>query len=163
MTTTSTDDDHDGLHQSETLRRIEADPLDRSTVDGIDTQHDVIVLDHHLVADHRQTSQFVPHEATERVDIGVVQVQTEPVVEHPEDHVAAGGDTAAFDDDRLLLEVELVVHLADDLLDRVLQRHHPRNGAVLVHNERAVLLLIAELAPERRDGEHLGDRKDRTA
>ena len=42
-------------------------------------------------------------------------------------------------------EVELVLDVADDLLEEVLERHDPFDVAVLVDDDRKVLLLTAEV------------------
>ena len=47
--------------------------------------------------------------------------------------------------DRLVRQVVLVLDLADDLLEEVLERDDAGDAAVLVHDDRHVLVLVAEL------------------
>ena len=51
----------------------------------------------------------------------------------------------AFVDDRLGLDVVLVADLADDLLEQIFDRHQAGRAAVLVDDDRALLLLPLEL------------------
>ena len=60
--------------------------------------------------------------------------------------------------DRLVGQVELVLDLADDLLDHVLERDDPLHVAVLVDDDRHVLARPPELGQER--GDVLGLRDD---
>ena len=59
--------------------------------------------------------------------------------------------------DRLVRQVELVLDLADDLLEHVLERDDPLHVAVLVDDDRHVLVRAAELGQERRDVLRLRD------
>ena len=52
--------------------------------------------------------------------------------------------------DRLVGQVELVLDLADDLLEQVLERDDPLHRAVLVDHDRHVLVRAAELLEHRR-------------
>ena len=53
--------------------------------------------------------------------------------------------------DGRLLDVVLVVDLADQLLDQVLQGHQPGRAPVLVDDDGLVELLVLHLAHELRD------------
>ena len=59
--------------------------------------------------------------------------------------------------DRLIGEVELVLDLADDLLQQILKRDDALHLAVLVDDDRHVLVRAAELGQERREILRLGD------
>ena len=54
--------------------------------------------------------------------------------------------------DRLVREVELVLDLADDLLEQVLERDDALHRAVLVDDDRHVLVRAPELGEQRRRG-----------
>ena len=62
----------------------------------------------------------------------------------------------------LVGKVVLVLDLADDLLQQVLERHDSLDGAVLVDDERQVLVLAPELAEERGEVLRLRDDVGRT-
>jgi hypothetical protein len=57
---------------------------------------------------------------------------------------------------RGVLGIELVVDLADDLLEQVLQCDEARDGAVLVHHDRHVALLAADLREQVTEPLRLG-------
>src|ERR671934_122705 len=59
--------------------------------------------------------------------------------------------------DRLVREVELVLDLPDDLLQQVLERDDPLEVAVLVDDDRHVLVRPPELGQQRREILRLGD------
>ena len=59
--------------------------------------------------------------------------------------------------DGFVRQVELVLDLADDLLEHVLERDDPLHVAVLVDDDRHVLVRPPELVQERRDVLRLGD------
>ena len=58
---------------------------------------------------------------------------------------------------RLVRQVELVLDLADELLEHVLERHDPFHVAVLVDDDRHVLVGAAELGQQRAEVLRLGD------
>ena len=62
--------------------------------------------------------------------------------------------------DRLVREVELVLDLADDLLEQVLERDDALHRAVLVDDDGHVLVLLPELGQERCQVLRLGDDVD---
>ena len=74
--------------------------------------------------------------------------------EHPVDAVRVLADLL----DRLLGDVELVLDLADDLLEEILERRDPDHRAVLVEDDREVVVRAPELLQER--GEILRLRDD---
>ena len=59
--------------------------------------------------------------------------------------------------DRFVREVVLVLDLADDLLEQVLERDDALHRAVLVDDDRHVLLRLAELGQHRGEVLRLGD------
>ncbi len=59
--------------------------------------------------------------------------------------------------DRGVRQVELVLDVADDLLEQVLERDDPLHVAVLVDDDREVLLLATEVGEECREVLGLGD------
>ena len=63
--------------------------------------------------------------------------------------------------DHRLLDVVLVLDLADDLLEQVLDRHEARRAAVLVEHDRDVDLAPLELVEQVVDRHRLGDEDRR--
>ena len=59
--------------------------------------------------------------------------------------------------DRLVRQVELVLDLADDLLEQVFERDDPLHRAVLVDDDRHVLVRAPELAQHRGEVLRLRD------
>ena len=64
--------------------------------------------------------------------------------------------------DRLVGEVELVLDVADDLLEHVLERDDPRRRAVLVDDDRHVLVRLPELREQGAEVLRLGHDVRRT-
>ena len=78
------------------------------------------------------------HEATDRVDLGlVVEAGLERFLE-PVQADTAGHEHGpiGFDDDRLGFDVVLVLDLTDELFDDVLDRDQARRASVLVDHHR---------------------------
>ena len=64
--------------------------------------------------------------------------------------------------DRLVRQVEFVLDLSDDLLEQVLEGDDSVHRAVLVDDDRHVLILLAELGEERAEILRLRDDVDRS-
>ena len=91
-------------------------------------------------------------EAGDRVVVLDRQVGVELLVEVVDREGAVDADRVVVDPlDRLVREVELVLDLADDLLEEVLERDDPLDVAVLVDHDRHVLVRPAELGEQRGD------------
>ena len=89
-------------------------------------------------------------EARDRVVVLDGQVDPELLVEVVDRERPVDVDRLVVDPlDRLVREVELVLDLADDLLEQVLERDDPLEAAVLVDDDRHVLAGAAELREER--------------
>ena len=110
-----------------------------------------------VVAELGRASELAEDEAADRVEVLVRQVGAEPLVElvdreHAVDAVGVLVDLL----DLHLGDVELVLDLADDLLDQVLERDDAGHRAVLVDDDGEVLVRPAELLQQRREILRLG-------
>ena len=130
--------------------RHHADPLDPPPRRRDDLQAEA-VLGYH-VPRLRYLPEPRVEQSTERIEaIGVdlgVELLVELIDGHPRVHHGFARGTAL--DDRLV-RIELVLYLADDLLEEVLDRHDTGDAAVLVDDDRDVHAPVLELR------EHLVD------
>src|SRR5207247_7188873 len=111
------------------------------------------VLDH--VSWLRGAAKLPEDEAGHGVVVLDRQVDAELLVEVVDRERAVDPDAPVRELlDRLVREVELVLDLADDLLEQVLERDNTLHRAILVDDDRHVLLLAAKLVQE--GGEVLG-------
>ena len=102
--------------------------------------------------------ELAEDEAGDRVVVLLRQVGLELLVEVVDRERAVDPDVALVDAlDRLVREVVLVLDLAHDLLEQVFERDDPLEGAVLVDDERHVLVLAPELRKHRREVLRLRD------
>ena len=103
-------------------------------------------------------AELAEDEAGDRVVVLLRQLGAELLVEVVDRERAVDADAVVVDPlDRLVGQVVLVLDLADDLLEQVLERDDPLDGAVLVDNEGQVLVLAAELGEQRGEVLRLGD------
>ena len=105
-----------------------------------------------------RAAELAEDEAADRVEVLVRQVGAEALVEvvdreHPVDAVRVLADLF----DRLLGHVELVLDLADDLFEQVLERRDPDHRAVLVDHHREMAVRAPELLQQRGEILRLGD------
>ena len=111
-----------------------------------------------LVALLGRTPELTEDEAGNRVVVLLRQVGLELLVEVVDRERAVDPHVALVDAlDRLVREVVLVLDLAHDLLEQVFERDDPLEGAVLVDDERHVLVLAPELRKHRREVLRLRD------
>ena len=112
-----------------------------------------------VVADLGRTSELAEDEPGHRVEVLLLELGVELLVEVVDRVRAVDADVRLVDPlDRRVRKVELVLDVADDLLEEVLERDDPLHVAVLVDDDRHVLLLAAEVGEER--GEVLRLRDD---
>ena len=112
----------------------------------------------HLVADLRRTSELAEHEPGHRVEVLLLERRVELLVEVVDRVRAVDANVRVVDAlDRRVGQVELVLDVADDLLEQVLERDDPLHVAVLVDDDREVLLLAAEVGEEGREVLRLRD------
>ena len=95
--------------------------------------------------------------AGDRVVVLVLERRPELLVEVVDRERAVDADRRLVDPlDRLVGQVELVLDVADDLLEQVLERDDPHRRAVLVDDDRHVLVRAAELGEQRGEVLRLG-------
>ena len=138
------------------LLERDGDSLDAVALHLEDVEAHPVVRD--VVARLRRAAELAEDETGDRMEVLVGQVGAEPRVElvdreHPVDAVLVVGDLL----DRLLGHVELVLDLADDLLEQILERRDPDHRAVLVDDHGEVAVRAPELLQERREILRLGD------
>ena len=106
--------------------------------------------DRHLVADDRQPAEARHHEAAERLVRAGGQLEPAALGEVGE--VDPAVDVGRADRLRLGHRVVLVVDLADQFLDQILERDDAGRAAVLVDDDRQMVTLAAHLGQR---GEHV--------
>ena len=111
------------------------------------------------VAHLGRAPELAEHEPGHRVEVLLLELGAELLVEVVDRVRAVDADVLLVDPlDGRVGEVELVLDLAHDLLEHVLERDDPVHVAVLVDDDRHVLLLAPEVGEER--GEVLRLRDD---
>src|SRR6266545_3313881 len=131
-------------------RRREGDRqlLDARALDLVDAEAQAVVLD--LVAALRRAPELAEDEAADRVVVLLRQLDAELLVEVVDREGAVDADRVGVEPlDGLVRQVELVLDLADDLLEHVLERDDPDHVSVLVEDDRHVLVLLSELRQQR--------------
>ena len=106
-----------------------------------------------LLAALGHAAEALQHEAADRVELLVAEVGAELLVEVGDLGQRLDAVVAApvLDDVVLgLVEVVLVLDVADDLLEHVLDRDQPGDAAVLVDHDRDVVAVLAELLAAAR-------------
>jgi hypothetical protein len=104
-------------------------------------------VDRDRLAALRQPPEPADDEAADRIEILVGEARVEMVVEVRDlGHRLHAVAPAAVEQDVVLglVEVVLVLDVADDLLDHVLDRDEPCHAAILVHDDRDVVAVGAE-------------------
>ena len=82
------------------------------------------------------------------------QRRIEVVIDLAQIRVSHGNDLGLrYADDRFLGDVQLVIDLADEFLDHVLERDETVGTTVLVHHDRDVDAAILEFAQQSREGQ----------
>src|SRR6266480_758320 len=114
---------------------LHADLRDPPSVDAGDLE--AIALDLDRVADRREPPQAAENHPTDGV-VGLVgQLEVEPLAQVLERGEAVDQiRPRRFLAERGRVAVELVLHLADELLDDVFEGHEPRRPAKLVQDDR---------------------------
>ena len=128
---------------------------DARAVDRGDVELDVADLD--AVADRRRAAELAEDDAADRVVILVRELAVEALVELLDRQAAL--DAVAIRPeahDRGVLGIELVVDLADDLLEQILERDEAGDRAVLVDDDRHVALLAPDLGQQVAEALRLG-------
>src|SRR5579884_398276 len=130
------------------LLERDRDPLDPVSLHLEHVEPHPVVGD--VVARLRRPPELAEHEAGDRVEVLVRQVGAEAVVElvdreHPVHPVRVFADLL----DGLLGHVELVLDLAHDLLEQVLERRDADHRAVLVDDHGEVVVRAPELLQQR--------------
>ncbi len=107
-------------------------------------------------------SERAEDEPGQRVVVLLVELGAERLVEVVDRVRAVDADALLVESlDRRVGQVELVLDLADDLLEQVLEGDDPVHDAVLVDDDRHVLLLAPEIGEERGEVLGLGDDEGR--
>src|SRR5690606_28498353 len=110
-------------HERRELLASTLDPL------GLEVQP----VDHRARARERDLAERLREQTTRGVDVVVVELELEQVAQLVEGQPCGDPERAAVERlDLRLAPVVLVGELADDLLERVLDRHEPRDAPVLV-------------------------------
>src|SRR5215213_11841118 len=140
------------------LRRLERDreAIDSLALHRVDVEHDAVVRD--LVARRGGATEPAEDEAGDRVVVLLRQVDLELLVEVVDRERPADADPVLVEPlDRLVREVELVLDLAHDLLQHVLERDDSLHRAVLVDHDRQVLVGAPKLRQQRAEVLRLGN------
>jgi hypothetical protein len=141
-------------------QELDFESLDPRAFDLDDAEAERVRPD--LVSGLRRPAEQIEHVARDCVVILVLQVGAELLVEVVDRERPVDPDRGVVDAlDRLVRQVELVLDVADDLLDQVLERHDPLRRPVLVHDDGEMLVHPAELCEERGEVLRLRDDVDR--
>ena len=130
-------------------QRLDLQRVEPAAVRADDAE--AVVADVRRLAALGQAAECLQHEPAHRVELVVGEVGAEVRVEiadlglrlHAMATVRLGDDVVLA-----LVEVVLVLDVADDLLQHVLDRDEPRHAAVLVDDDRDVVAVGAEIAQE---------------
>ena len=108
-------------------------------------------------------TELLHDETGNRVEFVVRQLDTEVLVELGDRRCTADQKLALglLADILIVLDVELVVDVADDLLDRIFDSHDARYAAVLVDHDRHVIAIAPEFLEEHVDALRLGHHHGR--
>src|SRR5579862_810985 len=132
-----------GLRATMPRPKRNGETVDALPLDGVHPEDDPVVR--HLVARLGGTSEQAEHESSDRVVVLIGQVDVELLVEVVDRERAVDPDRVVVDPlDGLVRQVELVLDLTDDLLDEILERDDPLDRAVLVDDDREVLVRSPE-------------------
>src|SRR4051794_18546967 len=109
-------------------------PLDARSLDFVDAEAHAVGLA--LVADPGGAPEHAEDEPGDRVVVLLRQLAAELLVEVVDGECPVDADRVVVDAlDRFVRKVELVLDLADDLLEHVLERDDPLHAAVLVEDD----------------------------
>ena len=150
------DEDRPGHRSTST----DADGSSRRTVSAPDpapghlVHRELVAVQRHLLALPRHPAEFRQHQAAHRAHVLARELVAQPSLELGERHAAQHPPVALVELQyrRHLVGVVLVLDLAHDLLQDVLQRHDAGRAAELVHHHGEVArppLEVAQLAVER--------------
>src|SRR2546425_6509108 len=121
----------------------------------------VVALDGDLVAGARHPPHLRGHEAAERAHVGGLgELDAEPLGDVVHQREAVEDETLRRLHDVRWLAVELVLDLAHDLLDDVLEGDQAGGAPVLVHHDRHVRATLLEVPLQRVERAALGDEED---
>src|SRR5262245_37313008 len=127
-------------------------------VEDLDDQ----AVDLEALADRRHAADVRHQVAADGLEALALDLEPEALHHFVDVDLAAEHEAAvALVDDRLGLDVVLVADLADDLLEKVLDRDQPGGAAVLVDDDRDLRLLPLELLEELGHALALGHHHDR--
>ena len=136
-------------------QELDLEPLDPRALDVEHREAQAVGSD--LVAGLRGPADQVEHVAGDGVVVLVLERRAELLVEVVDRERAVDPDRRLVDPlDRLVRQVELVLDLADDLLEQVLERDDALRRAVLVDDDRHVLVRAPELGEQRGQVLRLG-------
>src|SRR5215204_1331137 len=120
------------------------------------------VANAHLVADLRRSAQLAEDQAAYGVEVLALEVGAHDPIDRPNRDASVHRVGSVLESLHVgLLFVELVADLAHDLLDYVLRRHYPLEGAPLIYDHRHLEPLLLEIlqefvyTPALRDDEHV--------
>ncbi len=126
------------------------------TVHFLDDEVHPVVAD--LFIAHGNLSEEIEDEAAEGIEIFVGDIELELLVEIPDVHSRIAEVHVLPDlEDILALVVELVLYVADDFLDDVLEADYTRDAPVLVDGHRNMDPLPAHFAQQRVETLAFGD------
>src|ERR671936_441906 len=135
---------------------LDLQALDAGAVDVDDLEAKAIMQ--HLVAGLGRAAKSAEDEPGDRVVVLLRELLTELLVEVVGREGALEADSAVGEAlDRLVGQVVLVLDLADDLLQQVLERDEAFEGSVLVDDDRHVLVRPPELGEHGRQVLGLGN------
>ena len=144
------------------MPRLERDgeAVDALALERVDVEEHAVVRD--LVAGLGGTAELPEDEAADRVVVLVGEVAGELLVEVVDGERAVDADGVVADAlDGLVRQVELVLDLADDLLEQILERDDPLHRAVLVDHDGEMLVRAPELREQGGEILRLGHHRDR--
>ena len=141
-----------------------AQPLDAPRIGVEHLEFDAVGMGDDLAAFRHPAGQH-EDEAAQRVDrllvAGRAQARAVLFLERLDRQARIGDDAAVgpLDQRRRLGDVVLVLDLADDLLDQILDRHQPVDAAELVDDHRDVGARLAHLHEQIEDRQRGGDEQ----
>src|SRR4029079_15699701 len=137
-------------------QELDLEPLDARAAGLEHAEADLVLRD--LVTDLGRAAEMPEHEPRDRVEVLSFQTCPELLVEVVDRERPVDPDRRLAQPlDQLVREIELVLDVADDLLEQVLEGDDAGGGPVLVHDDGDVLTRPPEVREEGAEVLRLGN------